>query len=338
MRATVPRATKPPCPVVQKSPTTEEQRILLFELAANLGYSMVKTDKILKEIGYSIACRLKSRAGEDVYQTRAFCLPSISRFAAERILPHHLVTEETASCKMWEAKTMSEVLEMFRPLLKASGFSCAGTSRALKTDSEYVIRRLAIPIPSVEVRHMEQRDRLYINFQYVLADEQGDLHPPKDGQRNEIAMAPELVGDIRAQLLSDLAEMGEQGFPLSPAFWRQLGQEDQAVNAEAIIANLGHQETARTLSLVGAPEGTRRARLQPNKWEVESILEERPRGKNRFRVRWKGYHPSWERWRVEGLGEAGDPLETWEPLKHLKQTEALIAWRASAIVVSTCSN
>ncbi|KAL1500273.1 hypothetical protein AB1Y20_012940 [Prymnesium parvum] len=62
----------------------------------------LKTDKILKEIdGYSIACRLKSRAGEDVYQTRAFCLPSISRFAAETILPQHLVTEESASCKMW---------------------------------------------------------------------------------------------------------------------------------------------------------------------------------------------------------------------------------------------
>ncbi|KAL1526228.1 hypothetical protein AB1Y20_014952 [Prymnesium parvum] len=115
-------------------------------------------------------------------------------------------------------------------------------TRALKTDSEHVIRKLAIPMPTVELRHVERHDRLYINFQYVLADETGEIHPPKDGERIEIGLSPDLEAKIRAQLLLDLNEMGEQGLPLSPAFWRQLHQEDQAVKTEAMLANLSHQE------------------------------------------------------------------------------------------------
>ena len=67
-------------------------------------------------------------------------------------------------------------------LMSASGCDCAGLTRALKTDSEAVIRVVAVPLPTVEIKHVSsQRDRLHINMQYlhVLADETGELHWPK---------------------------------------------------------------------------------------------------------------------------------------------------------------
>ena len=43
-----------------------------------------------------------------------------------------------------------------------------------------------------------------------------------------------------------------------------------------------------------------------------------------YRVRWAGYRPSWEKWRVSG--EVGGPIETWEPRLHLEGSEALVLW------------
>lgn len=46
-------------------------------------------------------------------------------------------------------------------------------------------------------------------------------------------------------------------------------------------------------------------------------------------MKWAGYHPSWERWRVTGLGAPGEPLQTWEPLKNIRDSVALEQWRAA---------
>ena len=45
------------------------------------------------------------------------------------------------------------------------------------------------------------------------------------------------------------------------------------------------------------------------------------------KVRWQGYHPSWEEWRIEV--EVGSPLETWEPWKRMKTKEACAIWTAA---------
>ena len=45
-----------------------------------------------------------------------------------------------------------------------------------------------------------------------------------------------------------------------------------------------------------------------------------------YRVRWAGYHTSWEKWRVDGA--IGSALETWEPARNVSKEE-LAAWAAS---------
>ena len=43
-----------------------------------------------------------------------------------------------------------------------------------------------------------------------------------------------------------------------------------------------------------------------------------------YLVRWAGYHPAWEAWRIHG--EIGSAVETWEPFRLVKDTEALDVW------------
>ena len=73
------------------------------------------------------------------------------------------------------------------------------------------------------VRGPSSLHRLYVNFQYVLADGHGELHPPKDSNRNEIALTPAMEAEFRAAILSDAGRMGELGFQLAPEWWEQLG-------------------------------------------------------------------------------------------------------------------
>jgi hypothetical protein len=221
---------------------------------------------------------------------------------------------------------------MFLPRLlsRASDFYCAGLTRGLKTESERVIRVLAVPIPTIVFEHAMRSglDRLYCMLQYVLADETGELHPPKDENRNEIALSPELETAVRVQLAADLHMMGEKGYPLSPALWRQLEREDRAMQTEAMLDNFERQGMLAAAELAGAPPGTRKRAVLVNRWDVDCILEERPTGRRRFRVRrWVGYHPSWEQWRVPELGAPGEPLQTWETLKTMRNTEAMQQWR-----------
>ena len=40
----------------------------------------------------------------------------------------------------------------------------------------------------------------------------------------------------------------------------------------------------------------------------------------------KKIEPEWEAMRMEGHGQVGDPVDTWEPWTSLRNTEALLAW------------
>ena len=45
-----------------------------------------------------------------------------------------------------------------------------------------------------------------------------------------------------------------------------------------------------------------------------------------LKVRWEGYHPSWEVFRQEGEGKRGDPVLTWEPEAEMLHTDAYKEW------------
>jgi len=159
---------------------------------------------------------------------------------------------------------------------------------------------------------LDARAYRYVNFTYALVDETGEVHPPKDANRNEITLTPQEMHEIRAQVLSDAAAFSQNDFPLSAAWLRQLGDEEKAQMTEAMVHNL--------TTAPPPPPGKRKPRS--DHYQIEAIVEEQRGG---FLVRWAGYHPSWEAWRISGA--PGGAVETWEQGRFLENTEAMRTWR-----------
>ena len=196
-------------------------------------------------------------------------------------------------------------LNVLKPMLASSGYACGGLSRGLKTPSELFIRVTATLLPGAEFAWSDHGgvDHLFCKYMYVLAQESGEISPPKTSDRIEMAIEDSTMALLRISILNDVREMGSKNFPLSPAFWRQLGEEDRALEAEALEINFQ-----------GAPppppmiNGKRKRRTPANQFDVESITAERSGGREVL-VRWAGYHPTCEAWRCTGA--VGDPVETW---------------------------
>lgn len=288
----------------------------LNQRALSMGFTICPITSIAQAIGRAMASRTRSREGSMVYQTTSFSVPAISRQAASHLFPQSLLHEETSTRATWMATSVPEVLELAGPLMEKSGYACVGVTRALKTNSERWSRVVAHIIPQVQVTHSSMRNQLMIDFQYVLLDESGEMHPPKDFNRNEMNLSPLVVSAARSQIRADLLQMLERKLVrLSPTFLRHLGMAQQAMLQEAQMAQLSLQ-----------PARGRGSRVPL--WEVSHVVEERGRPQRReYLVEWAGYHPSWEAWRMNGPGGAvGTPLQTWEPAKALAGTEALQRW------------
>ena len=119
---------------------------------------------------------------------------------------------------------------------------------------------------------------------------------------------------------------------LSAFWWRQLGRDDLAQEVEAGRQTKKQRERAAAAATRSQERAARRqARLdaRPPEYEVAEIIQEVKTdgaAKVWFQVRWAGYDPSWELWRIQG--EPGTPLITWEPWKYIARTEAYAAWKA----------
>lgn len=291
----------------------------LRALAMELGYSLTPMDFVGKSIAKAIAQHLCNRKGNTVEQTASFFVSMIELTTAETFLGASFLSDAKVPC--WKAGTVTEVASMMRPLLAmlkaSSDFSCAGASRGLKTESEVVIRVVATLMPTLEIDHLKGGG-LRFQFQYILFDETGELHAPKDEERREIELEESLEVEMRKQVFSDLSKMGSLGYPLSAGFWRQLQREEKALVVEALSAS---RARARTEAAATGRKRSRRADV----FEVEEIRAQRG---NQCLVRWAGYHPSWEPWRVTGA--VGDPVETWEAVATVRRTQAMLEWKGAA--------
>ena len=307
----------------------------LFTLARELGYALSPLDALRRELSFSISTRLVTRLGIDVYQTAAYNLPLFPREAALQIFPDALKTRDQPSVVTWRLETCADVVSTLAPILRLSE-RCAGVSRALLKPSENVIRVIATLMPGIEISYVKKSglDRLFVNFMYILSDQAGELHPPKDNDRLEIGMSDDLTREMREQVLLYVGTMAAMKLPLSAAYYRQLGYDSWAMQTEAIevqeAAILAAGAAAHAIKVQQAVVAGRKAPIQKvtkrqrEEFEVEAIVAERS-GKRPYLVRWAGYHASWEEWRV--TGEVGDPVETWEMMRAVKDTEALQQWR-----------
>ena len=95
--------------------------------------------------------------------------------------------------------------------------------------------------------------------------------------------------------------------------------EDKATEMEALLAQ--PQNRAQRI---------KQPALKSTTFVIAEILEEvqtEGRAKAWYLVRWEGYQPDWEAWRIHG--EEGSPIETWEPLRNVYRTEAHQRWISS---------
>ena len=273
----------------------------------------------------TIASRMINRVGAFVYQAAAFNIPGIALKASMAMLPATMIAEQVeGKHTTWRAETITEARVLLGTMLSDWNKNCCGLSKLLQTPSERAARVLATLMPPIEISWVcvsDGRERLYVNMEYCLFDEDGEMHVPKNMERKEKELSPEQQQEMRVAVLADLFVFSQQTeHVLAPGFLRQLGLMDRA----AEVAEMLEQPRQR-------PPRARQARQLPppaTTYEVESILDVRVstgRARNWYLVRWQGYDPSWEAWRIHG--EVGSPLETWEPETHVIRTVAYLTWQ-----------
>lgn len=275
----------------------------------------------MREFATQIATRMRTRRGKHIYQFAGFSLAHFPKELAMQIFAGLEETESTASgTSTWTASTSSQTAALFTSLFAELDASCAGASRAIRKPSETVAHVIATVMPGAEFSHVARASgpvRLYANFQYTLADGAGELHPPKDPNRIEVVLSAAEEQTIRQQILADAGKIAQAGVRLAPGWWRQLGMEDKALEAEALLTNSAAQPAPAAKS--------KKRKARSDVFEVEAVLEE---DHGWVRLRWAGYQPSWEPWRISG--NPGTPIETWEKLTPaMKKTEAWQSWVAT---------
>ena len=263
-----------------------------------------------RELVTMIAKHLASRLGDP--QVASFTFPIISMRGLVETLGQP--SQETGEGYIWKLETaaairasLSRTLSKFSKELKVHGLS-----KPLQNPSENYVRMIATLLPTLEI-HVESdgfsMDRLWVNMMNIIIDEAGEIHPPKNLDRREFVTDKALADEMMATAHADLRAMHAAGVNLSPNFLRQIGEEEAARELER------------------AATATQVKQVMEQTHLIEDILEERKSsGKARswFKVRWQGYHPSWEAWRIEG--EPGTPLVTCEPMCNVMGTEALKKW------------
>ena len=289
----------------------------LHALAAELGYFCQPRDRWIKHLAHEISTRLRTREGQHIYQSAACNIPNFPKQLCSQIFEGFEMTDDSsATSSTWRLTTMSQTSRLFGSIFEEQAKpTCVGATRAIMKPSESVSRVMATVMAFSEFSHVLKagKETLFINFNYVLSDEDGELHPPKDNNRIEIALSPMQEQSIRQQILLDVNQMAMAGVKLAPGWWRQLAQPDKALEVEALLLNAAAQPKP--------PKGSGKRKARADVFEVEAIVEEQ---RGWVLVRWRGYHPSWEAWRISG--NPGDPVETWERLSKMRQTEAYQIW------------
>lgn len=283
LRAPITAVAAPsPSPVIARTILSSRERKIdeMHALAHELGYFCRPASVWLQDLATRIAMHLKNRLGTMVYQTVGFSMENFPlELAYQTFAMASMQSSTSQGTTTWRMETMDQTNLVFGSIFEEFHEKCVGASKPLQSPSEPVVRVLATIISGAEISHVKLArgvERLYINLMYVLTDEAGTMHFPKDPARNEIAFDPAQIIALRAQVATDAALMGEMGIELSAGWWRQLGNEQAAQMAEAMLDNVN--------SHPAPPKGKRRRAA--DSYDIEEIVE--VKGKWAL-VRWAGY-------------------------------------------------
>ena len=327
----VPSAMEAAQPQLQPlQPGSERKTSQMHNLALKLGYVCVMQQPLLVELGTLIAAKMHQRLGDDTFQMAAYPLQRMPIETLSEFLQEDCVVLKGSSTTTWRLKTVSTISSQLGPVMtlaNKSGCVCSGTLKAFRSKTQRVIRVVAKLLSDVEISYVKlvgRSSQLYVNVPYLLSTDEGEFYWPKDSQRREISYSEEETKELREEILSDLRALADAGHPLSPDFWRQLGEEAKAKEVEHQLAHpRARQSRGRGLAL-----GRKRRRFSKEEFVIEKILSEKKvssKAKRLYLVRWAGYDASWEVFRING--QPGQPIETWEPLILVANTEALQDWK-----------
>ena len=265
--------TQPIIRTGRKFTKKEEQ---LAELAESMGFQIVNTAKMKGELATAIAARMTARTGDFVYQCAVFTLTNMTRWFLDSVLPPEAVAFDTGTMKRWSMLNAAAVNNFLGPFLAAhqEGYTCAGSSRALKTEQHPWVRVIATCYQMhVDFFDMKNADKTSISITYALVDQHGEVHPPKDAKRLEILIEPAQMASIRQQAMSDLVSFQQEGAPLSGGFLRQLGLIDAAMVVEAQQANMTALSSASPASARGRSKKRKSVTVNDSQmWKVAAIV------------------------------------------------------------------
>ena len=215
------------------------------------------------------------RLGKNLYQTASYVLEGYTLDTVRTFMmsnhEDYEVEGGTPTSVTWSVPTVRGMRGLLGNRMAALKVLTSGISRGQMAPSESYIRVVGTILPPLELNWWQStsgRGRLQINFMHALVMGEGDIQLPKDSNLREILLSPTQIADCQVAALQDVRAMADLCYPLSPAWWRQLGQEDQALQAEA-----------RIHALMGtAPSNPRRGKrraLSQAIFPIERILQER---------------------------------------------------------------
>lgn len=139
---------------------------------------------------------------------------------------------------------------------------------------------------------------------------------------------------LRAELYTSYLKMGKMGLRVDAQLWEVVRQKLASHELCGTHASVWTEPLpARAQEKLKRVKGARVSqRFLIDDTSIDAIVdEELPSARvwHRYLVRWKGYDPAWEAWRIPGRGSPGDPIESWEPATSLQGTAALERWEAA---------
>jgi hypothetical protein len=215
--------------VVKKVYVTREPTEVQFaRYAKSKGWVVQPAERWRHEVRLSVATRLQNRTAANCLQAPGYFIRGLPKAAAQMIWGFYSRPSVTSKGRVltW---TVTQPEMVARMVLDLEGcprsFLGWGAGRLHSSG-----RTIAMVIPNLEISHVTTtlgREVLYINFSYVLFQDSGEMHFPKDEDKRQIGISQEDEARLRALALTTLRGMESLGYPLSKKF-------DSMVNASHV--------------------------------------------------------------------------------------------------------
>ena len=298
----------------------------LLNYAKQLGVTLVWDKDMEMSIARALLCKMTNRVGWSIFQTVAVQCNNVPHNLWDRLLPARCITTDSQSSTTWNLNRLEDLTESLGRLpLAESGYNCKGLSRALRTESETCCRVIATMMPMFEVSATRSNHQVksFINGQFVLTDHLLCTHWPKDEDRREIIVHPLLRLAMEKKIREDLNSMADEPgvFHLSDHFYMSLDRDKPPPPPSPA------PKPSKGISTPKVPKPLKTclaSKMHPLGGYI--VREEVTAGRagKWYLVRWRGYNPLWEPWRIHG--EVGSPVETWEPRCNLSRSDELENW------------